>query len=317
MRLSESTTAASGGVTSRMEGWSRNHLDREFMRIGSNVVESEDLTNKLYEFYLALISTGWVGAEKGYGAGSIADIGHAYQQGFYYPCVERVVLTSQIDIDNDGLPEYAGFIDDASASEGMMFHAARRAAIPRGWASPLRGTSYLGTLFYRLHVEGKHKKELGTDPLQLQTWPSVVDHLTGRVIAAIANGRQHTGFGAMSLQSTAVWVAITLNAWADRLHLWNIETSEPVISKDWRTPLRLGVSEEHVKSLFYARETPVTETGRKRPILHWVQAHQRRLQAGIDVDVRRHMRGVIEFEMAGFPFRITNPVKVPVSRRAA
>ena len=103
----------------------------------------------------------------------------------------------------------------------------------------------------------------------------------------------------------------------DSRHLWRVETAERVVGGRHKTPLRLGVSVEHVKSLFYARQAPLTESGRRRPILHWVRAHQRRIAAGIDIDVRKHLRGIEAFEMDGFAFRITQPTKAQAQTEAA
>lgn len=318
MQLSESTHAA-GVATTRIVGWVDDHLDREMMRVGRRTIESEELTDQLYQFYLALITTGWDGGKKNSpGTSSIDDIGFAYLHGFYYPCIERVVLTSQIDLDNDGLSEYAGLIDRPveRGKDSLYFYSVRQSPIPRGFACPVRGTSYMNTMFYRDDQRpARMIKALGGDPLSLVSWPANINPINGRVVPALRCGDFPTGNNAIHTSVMTVMPAITLNAWADRLHLWNVETSEAVMGKVIKTPLRLGVSEEHVKSLFYAREAPLTETGRKRPILHWVQSHLRRIKSGIDIDVRQHMRGIIEFEMAGFPFRITNPIKVPLGRR--
>lgn len=108
--------------------------------------------------------------------------------------------------------------------------------------------------------------------------------------------------------------ATVLNAWADRQHLWNVRTTELVYNRP--TPVTIGTSADRIKSLFYARSLPLTESGRKRPILHWVRAHERRLQAGIDIDVTQHLRGTDKFEMGGFAFEITNPVKLSPKREA-
>lgn len=71
-----------------------------------------------------------------------------------------------------------------------------------------------------------------------------------------------------------------------------------------------GVQEEQMKSLFYARSLPMTETGRKRPLIHWVRSHRRRLKAGIDINIKEHLRGIKDFEMYGTVFEITNPAKL-------
>jgi hypothetical protein len=100
-----------------------------------------------------------------------------------------------------------------------------------------------------------------------------------------------------------------MNIWNDRRFIWNVETVEPILNHSGPTPMIMGVSPEHVKSLFYARDLPLTETGRKRPILHWVRAHERRLKSGIEIDIAKHLRGITGFSMHGFDFKITRPVK--------
>lgn len=95
---------------------------------------------------------------------------------------------------------------------------------------------------------------------------------------------------------------------ADSKYVWNVECW------DGHTDLAkviFGIEMEEVKSLMFARDLPMTATGRKRPILHWVKAHQRRIDEGIEVDVRKHMRGITEFKMGDLQFKITSPIKTP------
>jgi len=47
----------------------------------------------------------------------------------------------------------------------------------------------------------------------------------------------------------------------------------------------LGCMREEIKSLLYARDLPMTSTGRKKPILHLVAAHKRRIKEGTDIDI--------------------------------
>jgi len=54
---------------------------------------------------------------------------------------------------------------------------------------------------------------------------------------------------------------------------------------------------------------PLTVTGRKKPILHWVRAHQRRIKEGVDIDINKHLRGCCEFVMNDTKFCITLPHK--------
>lgn len=96
---------------------------------------------------------------------------------------------------------------------------------------------------------------------------------------------------------------VTIQNWNDRKHLWN------VVANEGNAKATFGVYPDQIQSLFYAREMPMTETGRKRPILHWVAAHQRRLKNGIDVDIEKHLRGINEFVYQGTKFKITRPLK--------
>lgn len=95
----------------------------------------------------------------------------------------------------------------------------------------------------------------------------------------------------------------TLQFSTDRKYLWNVTALEE------EAKATFGVYEEQIKSLLYARSLPLTETGRKRPILHWVNCHKRRIASGTDVDVQKHLRGITEFEMNGTLFQITHPMK--------
>lgn len=92
-----------------------------------------------------------------------------------------------------------------------------------------------------------------------------------------------------------------LSAIQDKRFCWSITAS------DGTARVALGCMQEEIKSLLYARSLPLTATGRKRPILHLVAAHKRRLQQGIDIDVSQYLRGVINVEMDGTNFRVDPP----------
>jgi len=87
----------------------------------------------------------------------------------------------------------------------------------------------------------------------------------------------------------------------DRRFCWQIRAEE---SKA-KAYLGCGISE--IKSLLYARSLPQTETGRKRPILHLVNAHQRRMKSGTEVDVTAFLRGVQTVEIGGTKFTVIPP----------
>ena len=96
-------------------------------------------------------------------------------------------------------------------------------------------------------------------------------------------------------------ISTTLQAQADRRFCWEIAANEGFAKAS------LGCTAEEVKSLLYARQLPVTATGRKRPILHLVAAHRRRMKEVIDVDIKPFLRGVAEVTMDGTLFRVRAP----------
>ena len=103
------------------------------------------------------------------------------------------------------------------------------------------------------------------------------------------------------LKSTGIWASVTLQMLADRRHCWTITAQEQVARA------HLGCMQEEVKSLLYARNLPMTATGRKRPVLHLVEAHKRRMRNGTDIDVTAFLRGVQSVEIGGTVFKVNPP----------
>lgn len=100
-------------------------------------------------------------------------------------------------------------------------------------------------------------------------------------------------FGSWALQ----WIA-------DRRFCWVISAQEQ------SAKAHLGCMPEEVKSLLYARSLPLTVTGRKRPILHLVAAHRRRLKEGIEIDVTQFLRGQQRVTIGDTLFTVTAPTTI-------
>lgn len=113
-------------------------------------------------------------------------------------------------------------------------------------------------------------------------------------------------------RETSVWASVTLQFLADRRHCWSITAQERTARA------HLGCMMEEVKSLLYARSLPMTATGRKRPILHLVESHKRRLRNGTDVDVTAFLRGQQTVEIGGTVFNVNPPATLQpdVSKRS-
>ncbi len=103
------------------------------------------------------------------------------------------------------------------------------------------------------------------------------------------------------LQETSEWASIALQILADKRHCWAITAQEDVARAT------LGCMKEEVKSLLYARTLPLSETGRKRPILHLVESHRRRIKNGIDIDITAFLRGQQVVEIGGTVFTVNPP----------
>ena len=67
--------------------------------------------------------------------------------------------------------------------------------------------------------------------------------------------------------------------------------------------LTFPISEEGYLEAFAMRDAPVSAQGRRRALLHWVAKHMRRANKN-PVEVKRHMRGIHEFDMGGFKVRL-------------
>jgi hypothetical protein len=104
------------------------------------------------------------------------------------------------------------------------------------------------------------------------------------------------------------WAAWANCAHYDKRHLWRVFLVERYKGSILGL-LEFGVDQEKVKSILYARELPVTIEGRKRPILHWVTSHKRRIKEGIEIDIEKHLRGINKFSMFGNEFFIAHPTK--------
>lgn len=106
------------------------------------------------------------------------------------------------------------------------------------------------------------------------------------------------------LNERSVWSALALQAIADRRFCWVITAQET------GAKAHLGCMKEEVKSLLYARNLPLTATGRKRPILHLVEAHHRRMQSGTDVDVTAFLRGQQSVTIGNTLFTVRPPLVI-------
>ena len=290
----------------------------DFAEFGEDIFESEELTDTVYRVFMDMMAQGFQSqpgqTEQEF---HISDIGLIYLIGPYLPCVKRVSFTQDIDLKSDGLPGIRVVAFSRPSKHGTDRSSSINLIRPVNKFPPeVYGLSecvgkYKLVSMWKKDGNKRHGDRLNGELLEGTTFYFGVTS-SGRLISPLY--KRYTDFQRAQWHAASrVFPALTANAWADSRYLWIAETHET-----WSTKcdlkLRLGLSVEHIKSLFYARKMPLTETGRKRPILHWVRAHQRRLKDGIDIDIRPHLRGIIELEMDSLRFRITQPDKDALHR---
>lgn len=228
--------------------------------------------------------------------------------GPYIPSNSRVVLPASstkiaFDVENDKLP-YLGLIahkspvansNDTKLYGGyLLTHLIRRIdRLPKFWERTGGGVLYE---FSILNAED------GGISGECRYFSVAKD---GEVFDCVWSnpslGMSNYGRERMAIELLAHGL-ICLVLLADRRHCWTITAQENVARA------HLGCMQEEVKSLLYARSLPMTATGRKRPILHLVEAHKRRMRNGTDVDVTTFLRGQQKVEFGGTVFTVNPPM---------
>lgn len=82
-----------------------------------------------------------------------------------------------------------------------------------------------------------------------------------------------------------------------------------ITNLDTRRGVTLAIDGEALIDLMKFRDTPRTESGRKRPILHWVKEYLKKGVAPRPNKVSSHHRGIEVFEEGGVRVEITPPRK--------
>lgn len=245
-------------------------------------------------------------------------------KGCYFPSNDRIVAhdfnsdnkaskIQRIDPINDGFPDYAYYSSDPTGSTVdnkdylWTIYAEKVPFMPKPFVKPRDGKVYRITqLFFAEKVSGCGTyvvidKEGIIESAYIPT--TFHDPITGKAITFEHRPRYDAASTGLCEDYYASYASISIQAFQDRKHLWNVQAKEGIAKATF------AVHPEQIKSLFYARNLPQSTTGRKRPILHWVNSHHRRIKNGTDVDVDKYLRGIHKFEMNGTEFIITNPMK--------
>lgn len=224
---------------------------------------------------------------------------------------DKSQFVQTIDMLNDGIPERAALtMNPDGLCDGYLtaIYLERVPKLPKPFKSIIHGKyfRFMQIFFENTYVSGCGNfvvidKNGNIQSCYLDDWDT--DPITGRHRYYKNRPVMENDNGKVS-DYHSVWTSATIQFYQDRRHLWNVMAHDGIAKSTF------GVYPEQIKSLFYSRDLPETSTGRKRPILHWVNAHQRRMKSGTEVDVEQYLRGTHEFVMNGTKFKITNPLKV-------
>lgn len=213
-----------------------------------------------------------------------------------------------LDIANDPLPESGcayfgkpqGKLKDRRPGEYAQFAFFKKIKnIPRGYRPAVSGTHYSFWFVGALDQGGIEGE---------------------RFLITIDNSGETVLFNNLGLQNTRISAAQEMMLNGERYErelaayfsiamLQDKRFSWTITANDGQARVTLGCMEEEIKSLLYARSLPLTVTGRKRPILHLVEAHKRRLKSGIEIDINHYLRGVSDVEICGTHFHVAPPTE--------
>lgn len=227
--------------------------------------------------------------------------------GIYIPGNDRVIIAPEVA---GGAPEQWGFdmVNDALPKSGCL-------GMSIDLMSPEdRLSNQYGGFFRAIYVRQKvglspHWHRRGSGQLyEMFYLSSEADHVAGeRFYFTVSNGgvikactvrigNQETD--PVQLLEVERCASAALQYLADRRYTWTIEAREGIALT------HLGCVQEQIKSLLYARTLPLTTTGRLRPILHLVAAHNRRLKNGTDIDISDYLRGIHTVEIGSTQFTV-------------
>jgi hypothetical protein len=239
------------------------------------------------------------------------------RRGIYIPSPSRVIETPETDQERFGMGEHWAFdmVNDTLPTSGCL---AITDSSPRPGMDVYDGYLHAFMFDQRLNLgRGWHKRAAGTiyEIYIISPGAQGVDgerrYITvakdGKITACqkIIRGTPQEVVEPHVLSETEAWGCMALHTTADKRFCWSIAAQD---LGQAGTAL-VGCMREEIKSLLYARSLPMSETGRKKPILHLVEAHKRRMRNGIEIDITGFLRGQDKVEIGSTLFTV-NPPKI-------
>lgn len=245
-----------------------------------------------------------------------SDLARARSVGFYVPGKARIVLADGFDTRNDPMPTFGTVLFPHDEKNGPKFYEGycklitlrQLTSFPKGIFRRGPGLPYEAVWIFPTN-EGKVEGERGFFSLDRDGKPHAAErvHQDGNQMWRRTEIRQfeHDPSKKAEYENAGLYITQLI---ADERHTWRIEAIEK------QARIRIGCEREEVKSLLYARDLPLTASGRKRPVLHLVHSHRRRMKSGVDVKIDEFLRGTREVEMDGTKFKVHPPLRYDENR---
>lgn len=282
------------------------------------VLDSEDLVSKAYEGILGLMDIFPKDKQEidGIAMGcskKTLDFFMPIVTGLYFPATKRCFWAGRFDVDVDDLPKEGAVYTDEHGDRFTWVSFKRIKTLP----SFVRGAVKGCIAYYQVAKSQSGKPQYcNATKNALESFVSFFGIKTNGEIVPFSSLSMFQAHGYRDNQTrerAMYWGSGAINLVADSKYLWKIEATEKFgwgsLGRELSAKMIFGTAPDMVKSLFYARDLPITAAGRRRPILHWVSAHKRRLEKGTDVDIAKYLRGITQFVMGDLPFSITSPIK--------
>jgi len=280
--------------------------DRSFYRADQFPLDDEAIADIAVNAMLLAMNNATRSMSNG-SSSTINDYAPLVAYGVRFPWRERIALASQVDTMNDEVPRYAciGLVRSSRRvfAQAVAMSALRHQDVPKPVRTALCGATSIFRVSWLTGWDGLPGSLTDDKTKDIET--VVQGGFAGLMQDGIAIGSTESGRLCGWSASLLPYIVSLHN---DRRYFWEVSATEP-FTEGFDAKAIFSVDESYIKSLFYARSIPMTASGRLRPILHWVSAHKRRLEMGVDIDVRKHLRGIDAFAMHGVNFRITEPRK--------
>lgn len=239
--------------------------------------------------------------------------------GLYFPDNNRVIIAPSssdksgglFDTVNDALPlngcfAATGIANDVENPIKGYVHIElfkRIRELPKPFFARAKGTHY------ELAIIAPDGKYINGEKSFLTVTPN------GEIFAADLKAVKSMGYGRNVpikqsehepevLRQRELALSAAMQFTADRRFIWSITASEK------NAKVTLACTKEEIKSLLYARSLPQTETGRKRPIMHLIESHKRRLRNGTEIDIVPFLKGTQIVDINGTTFTVNAPLKI-------